>query len=272
MRSFFLILLFILGLFFNSQAIIGIGYGYKNVLFWRFWEIKDGQPVPEILVYNTGDTAIAFTLRKIFVVDMVIDSSHRKWYEDESARYAKDTIIKTVVIPPASFEVFVISNGFTDYQWDGAFINGKYAGIATHKMSEPDKAVMGKYDYRYYSYEGLYATPFFGLICKKELFTRRGETEKLMVFCGERFFDGINEMSLEINDGVDAAFINFQQNSYSLNSSNRKARFAVNKSTPKPYTMNISVKAASNEASPGLDMHTYFQNGSQGIGLPVFVQ
>ena len=185
--------------------------------------MKDGKPVPEILVYNTGYVAVTFTLRKTFVVDMMIDSSNREWYENESASCARDTIIKTAVIPPASYEVFVISNGATDYKWDGAFINGKYAGIAAHQMREPDKTILDKYKYKYYSYEGLYATPFFGLICKNELYTRRGETDNLFLFFNFEdkehfpFFSGIKcDMSAEIIKGVDMAFINFRHDAYAL--------------------------------------------------------
>src|SRR5437868_3602472 len=53
MRPAFLLLLLVLMSYMDSHAIIGIGYSHKKVLFWRFWEAKEGTAVPEILVYNT---------------------------------------------------------------------------------------------------------------------------------------------------------------------------------------------------------------------------
>ena len=265
MKRLLLCFLLLFAFYFDCKAVIGIGYSYKNVIFWRFWEIKDGVQVPEILVYNTGDAAVAFTMRKVFVADMKIDSSRRKWYEDESARYASDTIVKTAMIPPRQFGVFVIGRETIKGGYDGAFINGRSAGIAGHKMQEITTLPGDKTLYKYYSYEGLYATPFFCLIAKNQLFTKRGETENLMLYFDflnkDRwsFFEGINDIEVDIPEGVDQASVELEQKSYTVNMNNPKTRFSVNMRKEHAYNMNVACKIAKDSGYPAFDFGAFFK-------------
>ena len=240
--------------------------------------MKCGVQVPEILVYNTGDTAVAFTLRKVFVVDMEIDSSRKKWYEDQSARYAGDTIVKTAMIPAHQFGVFIIGMEKIKGGYDGAFINGRSAGIADHKLQAIPTLPDDENKYKYYSYEGLYATPFFCLIGKNQLFTKRGETENLRLYFDfqdkerTRFFAGINDVAIDIPEGIDKASVELEQTDHVADKDNPKTRFTVNMRKEHAYNMNIACKIAKDSGNPTFDLRAFFTNGSSGIRLPIFAE
>ena len=280
MRSFLWLLLMVLGACSNCGAIIGIGYTSKDVLFWRFWEIKDGKPVPEILVFNNRDSAVSFTIRKVFVEDRMIDSARRKRYEEESARYAQDTVIKTVTIPPHQSGVFVLRNGAHDGWYDGAYIDGKFSGIAGHELRKPDVPSSGQYEFKYYSWEGMYATPCFGMICTNKLFVQRGEKENFVLLFDFRdsnkdrwqSFKGINDISAKIIAGLDEVAIGFGGYAYGIDSRNKVVRFPANIRKDKAYKMDISCSIAQSSDFPLLDVTTFIENGSHGFALPIFVQ
>ncbi len=278
MRRIILLLLVIFGSYAHSHALIGIGYSYKNVRFWRFWENKEGQLVPEILVYNTGDTAISFTMRKTYVEGGCSPSKTTKEeYAGRDAQYGKDTIVETSVIPPHQYGLFVVSKGQYGDGYNGAFVNGRPAGIAG-AMAEPGKEVIAKYRYKYYSYEGEDATSCFGLICTGQIFTRRGETGHLMLYFNFNdpqkwpFFAGINDVCAIIGGGVDDATIAFNGQSHVITAIQKAGRFAVNMGKTQPYVMDVSFTVAQNGEFPDLNICYFFQNGSGGPTLPVFVQ
>jgi len=269
--------LIILGVCAHSYALIGIGISYKKVLFWRFWEIKDGKPVPEMIVYNTSDTAIAFTMRKTYVDGGCTGPYPTKEeYEKKEAAYAKDTIVKTTKILPHQYAVFMVERGQRGEGYNGAFVNGKYAGIVSG-MQDPTKELAGRYEFKYYSYEGMYGTPGWGLIATNSLFTKRGEGGSMYVYYDFsdkdrwQFFNGISDMSATINGGLDGAALDMGKTCL-LNSSKRSQRFAVNMDKTQPYKMRISFKIADNSEFPSMDMHYFFQNGNAGIEMPIFVQ
>ena len=278
MRCPILLLLLIFCACVHSYALIGIGISYKNVLFWRFWEIKDGKPVPEMIVYNTGDTAISFTMRKTYVeAGCTPSGTSKEEYEKRSAAYAKDTVVKTTKILPHQYAVFMVERGQHGEGYNGAFVNGKYAGIVSG-MQDPTKELAGRYEFKYYSYEGMYGTPGWGLIATNSLFTKRGEEGMMYVYyCfwdkdKWQFFSGISDMSATINGGLDGAALDMGKNFCLLNTSKRTQRFAVNMDKTQPYKMRISFKIADNSEFPSMDMQYFFQNGNAGIELPIFVQ
>ncbi len=278
MRSFLLLFLLILGSYINCHALIGIGYSYKNVLFWRFWEMKEGQLVPEMLVYNTGDTAISFTMRKTYVEGGCTPSGTTKEeYARRDAEYAKDTIVNTTVIPPHQYGIFVVSRGQYGNDYNGAFVNGRWAGISG-KMQEPSKEIIARYPYKYYSYEGEYGTPGWGLTCTDQIFTKRGEKGHLAIYFDFndpkkwQSFAGISDVSATIGGGLDDAAITLNGQMHTIKDAQKNNRFAANMGSTQTYRMDVSFTVAENGEFPNLDMHYFFANGNAGIEMPIFVQ
>lgn len=268
MRTFILFLLAVL-LCARSLAIIGIGYSDKRALFWRFWEVKDGVPVPEILVYNTSDSSISFTETSAYVVDMRIDSARRKAYEEQVRRYMQDTLVQTAIIPAHQYGIYVIHDGHIPGAMQAAYVNGRNAGIA-HKLPSIPRWVAETYPCKYYSTEGLYATPI-GFIGKNHLVTRRGRSDDLILVL-DITQGGYWQFTGAINDGISEADIRFHDIIYHMDRDNRKTTIPVTKNSAKYLELNVSITPERNATIPEFDFHRYFQNGNGGADLPVFVE
>lgn len=278
MKAFVLCCVLVLGNCFTSLAVIGVGYNYKDMLFWRFWEIKEGVLVPEIMVYNNSDSSVAFVIRKVYVEDRFIDSSSRKWFEEQSMRYAQDTIVKTAIIPAHQYGVYVLGHEKIRGGFDGAFINGKNAGIVSHEMRKPEGIPLEHKLYRYYSYEGMYGTPGHALICKNQLTTRHGDAEKLHLFFDfsekmrPQFFSGIRELSCDLTSGIAAATVQFEAQTFVLDQNNKNVKFVANMVNDHAYNMDVSCTLTKDADLPSFDMRAYFSNGSGGVRLPFFAE
>jgi hypothetical protein len=274
---------FLLGLFFacfavRSFGLIGIGYSHRNVRFWRFWDMKDGGGTPHILVYNTGDSAVTFTMHSVYVEDEVrADTARLRRIRELQAECAKDTLVSSSVVPPHSYRVFVIHDPVQRTGYQGAFINGQFAGMAG-KLGAVAPSVVAELPYRYLSYESQYGTPAYGLIATNDLVLKKGQHTHFRIlydFADKQrwqFFTGINKISVDMSKGVDAVTMMLDHVEYEIRNDKGPKTFSVDMRTGRSYTSDIDVSMANNDVFPTVDLSYYFANGNAGNELPIFAE
>lgn len=260
--------------FFSASAVIGTGWSSDDVVIWRYWEIgEDHQPHPKILVYNISDQLVSFSLKKstgIIEYDTALKVFFQKKYH-----VPDDTIIKAVNIPAHQIRDFDISLLIKDHHFDAAFVNGKNIGVVS-----PLRAILfDKYEYKYYSNEGLFGRWGPCIIAKNNLSDKVGVADSMML-CFDSVYVSFKErgghLSVNINDGVEELSVLNEKELYVMGPNNKKIDFPISGVGTKGVSyVNVQMKYRVNikKSLPNIEVILFDKlwHGS-GCQLPVLTQ
>ena len=269
----FLSLIFLLCLLQHSYAtLIAVGYGSKNILIWRFWEIgKDGQPKPKMLVYNVSNHAATFFLCAAGINNKM--DSLRRAYFYKAAHVNNDTVIKPVIIQPHEYiisDIIALKNSSIYYC---AFVDDEYYGMDDDMLPIPFTV----FKHKYYSREGIGGSQPW-ITGKDKLFSRRGKKDKMTLYFDYSSIKKdpyLKYRKIQITHvgGICKGFAQTEQgDAYAFDTSCKDMDLHVNVEQKQIFEVTVNFTVTKKDEMPVGEMREVFAGGSAGVLMPVFAQ